>query len=98
MGDEDKEHMDDAKAIHELLTKHTLHTGVFHKCSFAKVETPVWNNDMKYMIQIVILTWLRQLEEHFFWNENKTWAVLRDYLGNENKQAKKSIQKCCLEK
>jgi hypothetical protein len=31
MGDEDKEHMDDTKAIHELLMKHTLHTGVFHK-------------------------------------------------------------------
>jgi hypothetical protein len=84
-GDEDEEHMDDAKAIHELLMKHTLHTGVFHNCSFAKVETPVWNNYMKYMIPIVILTWLRQLEEYFFQYENETWAVLGDYLGNKIK-------------
>ncbi len=68
--------------------KHTLHTGIFHKCSFAKGETPVWNNDMKYMIPIVILTWLRQLEEYFFWYENETWAVLGDYLGNEKNEPK----------
>jgi hypothetical protein len=83
MDDEDNEHQDDATAIHELLMRQTLHTGVFHKCSFAKVETPVWNNDVKYMIPIVILTWLRQLEEYFFQYEQETWAVLGDYLGNE---------------
>ncbi len=87
-GDEDDKHMDDAKAIHELLMKHTLHIGVFHKCSFAKVETPVWNNDVKYMIPIVILTWLRQLGEYFFRYENETWAVLGDYLGNEKDEPK----------
>ncbi len=88
MGDEYEEHMDDAKAIHELLMKHTLHTQVFHRYSFAKVETLVWNNDVKYMIPIVILTWLRKLEEYFFRYENETWAVLGDYLGNEKMSQK----------
>jgi hypothetical protein len=68
--------------------KETLHTGVFSKCSFTKVETPVWNNDVKYMIPIVILAWLRQLEEYFFKYEEETWAVLGDYLGNEKAEPK----------
>jgi hypothetical protein len=87
-GDEMEEHRDDAKTIHEHLMKHTLHSGVFHKCSFAKVETPVWNNDVKFMIPIVILTWLRQLEEYFFRYKNETWALLGDYLGNEKHEQK----------
>jgi hypothetical protein len=40
------------------------------------------------MIPIVILTWLRQLEEYFFWYENETWAVFGDYLGNEKNESK----------
>ena len=49
---------------------------------------PVWNNDVKCMIPIVILMWLRQLEEYFFRYENKTWAVIGDYLGNEKNEPK----------
>jgi hypothetical protein len=40
------------------------------------------------MIPIVILTWLRQLEEYFFQYEKETWAVLGDYLGNEKAEPK----------
>jgi hypothetical protein len=66
MGDEDKDKKEYATKIHVLLMKETLHTRVFSKRSFAKVEMLVWNNDMKYMIPIVILTWLKQLEKYFF--------------------------------
>ncbi len=52
------------------------------------METPVWDNDMKYMIPIVILTWLMQLEEYFFKYEEETWAVFGDYLGNEKAEPK----------
>jgi hypothetical protein len=95
-GDEDKDNKKYATTTHELLMRQTLHTGVFHKCSFAKVEMPVWNNDVKYMIPIVILTWLRQLEEYFFQYEKETWAVLGDYLGNEKAEPKNPFRKVVL--
>ncbi len=56
MGDKDKDNKKYATTTHELLMRQTLHTRVFHKCSFAKVETPIRNNDVKHMIPIVILT------------------------------------------
>jgi hypothetical protein len=40
------------------------------------------------MIPIVILTWLKQLEEYFFQYEKETWAVLGDYLGKEKMSGK----------
>ncbi len=88
MGDEDEDNKEYATTTHELLMRQTLHTGVFHKCSFAKREMPLWNNDVKCMISIVILTWLRQLEENFFQYEKETWAVLGDYLENEKAEPK----------
>jgi hypothetical protein len=93
MGDEDTTEY--ATEIHELLMKQTLHTGVFSKCSFAKVETPVWNNDVKYMIPIVISTWLRQLEEYFFKYEEEKWAVYGNYLGKEKFESKNHSETSC---
>jgi hypothetical protein len=49
------------------------------------------------MIPIVILMWLRQLEEYLFRYENKTWAVFGDYLGNE-KMSLKIHSECHLKK
>jgi hypothetical protein len=57
---------------------------------------PVWNNDVKYMIPIVILMWLRQLEEYFFQYEKETWAVLGDYPGNEENEQKNTFRNVIL--
>ncbi len=57
---------------------------------------PVWNNDVKYMIPIVILKWLRQLEEYIFQYEKEPWAVLGDYLENEKAEPKNPFRKVIL--
>ncbi len=40
--------------------------------------------------------WLRQLEEYFFRYENKTWAVLGDYLGNDKNEPKNPFRNVVL--
>jgi hypothetical protein len=46
-GDEMEENRDNTKTIHEHLMRYTLHSGVFQKYSFAKVEMLVWNSHVK---------------------------------------------------
>ena len=47
---------DEARVKHELFHDLTLHTGVFKKCSFAKVQKTTWDEDIKFMLLILVIT------------------------------------------
>jgi hypothetical protein len=67
-----EDYEDKAKAIHELLHDCTLYIGVLKKCSFAKVQTITWDVDIKSMLPILVVTWLRQLQQFFIKQEKRT--------------------------
>jgi hypothetical protein len=55
----DPDYEEEAVSTQELLPEKTLHTEVFKKCTFARVERPAWDTDVKFMLPVLILTWLR---------------------------------------
>ena len=63
--DDDEESHREIKHIHELIFKHTQHSGIFDKCTFASMNEVKWKEDVKYMIPFLLLTWLRQLQQYF---------------------------------
>ncbi len=70
---------DNARAVNQLLHDQTLRMGVFRKCSFSKVQTMTWNVDIKFMLPIVVITWLRQLQQYFLEEDKRTWSKLGNY-------------------
>jgi hypothetical protein len=90
-GNDDEEYFEEATRTHTLLIKETQHSSVFTKCLFTKTETPIWDNDVKPILPLVILTWLRQLEEFFTKHPEETWSTFGDYLGNEKYDKKNPL-------
>ena len=79
--DEDEESHEEIKHIHEIIFKHTQHSGIFDKCTFASLTEVKWKEDVKYMIPFLLLTWLRHLQQYFKSkkNEKRTWAENGNY-------------------
>ncbi len=75
-----------ANNVQQQLMKHSLHSNVFDKCSFMTVEKESWTNHVNCMIPVVVLSWLRQLKEYFFLDNNgdKSWAKLGNYVATGN--------------
>ncbi len=38
-----------------------------------------WNVDVKFMLPIVVLSWLRQLQQYFLEEDKHTWSKLGNY-------------------
>ena len=79
--DEDEESHQGIKNIHEIIFKHTQHSGIFEKCTFASWTEVKWKEDVKYMIPFLLLTWLRHLQQYFKSKKNEkcTWAENGNY-------------------
>jgi hypothetical protein len=69
-----------AETVHKTLLKETLHSSYFGRYKFADTDKIVWKDDVKVTIPIIILTWLRQLQQGF--DDQKTtiyWSTLGNY-------------------
>jgi hypothetical protein len=79
--DDDEESHQEIKHIHEIIFKHTQHSGIFDKCTFASMNEVKWKEDVKYMIPFLLLTWLRHLQQYFKSkkNEKHTWTENGNY-------------------
>ncbi len=74
-----------AETVNKSLFNKTLHSSYFLRCKFADVDKVLWKDDVKVTIPIIILTWLRQLQQGF--NEQTTttcWSILGNYTLIEN--------------
>jgi hypothetical protein len=71
----------DAKEIHEVLLNNTQHAGTFTKCNFSGMADIKWKEEVKFMIPLLVLTWLRQLQQFFKRKQNKlrSWSSLGNY-------------------
>jgi hypothetical protein len=71
----------DAKEIHEVLLNKTQHAGTFAKCNFSGMADIKWKEEVKFMIPLLVLTWLRQLQQFFKRKQNKlrSWSSLGSY-------------------
>ena len=69
-----------ADTVHKTLFNETSHSSYFLRCKFAEVDKVIWKDDVKYTIPIIILSWLRQLEQGFKDLSNtKSWSILGNY-------------------
>jgi hypothetical protein len=66
-----------AETVHKNLFNKTLHSSYFLRCKFSEVDKVLWKDDVKVTIPIIILTWLRQLQQGF--SEQTT---CRSFLGD----------------
>ena len=69
-----------ALRVHTTLFSKTSHSSYFSRCTFAQFEKVVWRDEVKFMIPIIILSWLRHLEQGFN-NKSSTvsWSALGHY-------------------
>ena len=69
-----------ARKVQDILFKKTQHSSVFVRCNFSDVAAVTWKDDVKFMIPLVMLTWLRQLQQFFKKKNNRhSWSVLGNY-------------------
>jgi hypothetical protein len=52
------------------------------------MERPAWDTDIKCMLPVLIVTWLRPLQQFFIDKEHATWSALGNYMGSTSPDGK----------
>ncbi len=66
-----------ARKVQNTLFRKTQHSSYFERLNFSESVAVAWKDDIKFMIPLLILTWLRQLQQCFKTKNNKLmWSKL----------------------
>ena len=76
-----------AERAREVLFKKTTHTAIFEKCTLGAKMILTKDKNLISLLPIVMLTWLRQLQEYFQDNDND-WNTHGRYYGAEEPNKK----------